>query len=164
MPTASASIKERSPEVHLFIEMPPQAVDVNVHPTKAEVRFRDQSMVHEVVRRALMDTLGRGGVPQLELRPEVAVQLPVAAAIPGILGGGTYPNRWVPGAAATGSFDAAASRGSSCAGGLPAADRRRRPGESSGVSPIRSSGDVGGCERRPAPASGSAGPGRRCAR
>ncbi len=38
-----ASIKERSPEVHLFISMPPTALDVNVHPTKAEVRFRDQS-------------------------------------------------------------------------------------------------------------------------
>ena len=48
-----ASIKERSPEVHLFIEMPPDALDVNVHPTKAEVRFREQSLVHEVVRRAL---------------------------------------------------------------------------------------------------------------
>ena len=46
-----ASIKERSPEVHLFIEMSPDAVDVNVHPTKAEVRFREQSLVHEVVRR-----------------------------------------------------------------------------------------------------------------
>jgi DNA mismatch repair ATPase MutL len=34
-----ATIKERSPEVHLFIEMPPDRVDVNVHPTKAEVRF-----------------------------------------------------------------------------------------------------------------------------
>ena len=55
-----ASIKERSPEVHLFIEMPPDAVDVNVHPTKAEVRFREQSLVHEVVRRALMDALGQG--------------------------------------------------------------------------------------------------------
>src|SRR5205814_2024526 len=50
-----ASIKERSPEVHLFIELAPELVDVNVHPTKAEVRFRDQSTVHEVVRRALGD-------------------------------------------------------------------------------------------------------------
>ena len=41
---SEASIKERSPEVHLFIEMPPDAVDVNVHPTKAEVRFREQSL------------------------------------------------------------------------------------------------------------------------
>src|SRR5256884_1824901 len=67
-----ASIKERSPEVHLFIAMPPEAVDVNVHPTKAEVRFREQSLVHEVVRRGLMDALGQGGVPQLQLRPEAA--------------------------------------------------------------------------------------------
>ena len=51
---SQASIKERSPEIHLFIDMPPDAVDVNVHPTKAEVRFREQSLVHEVVRRALM--------------------------------------------------------------------------------------------------------------
>src|SRR5476651_832620 len=67
---SQASIKERSPEVHLFIEMPPDTVDVNVHPTKAEVRFRDQSLVHEVVRRALRDALGNSAAPQLQLRPE----------------------------------------------------------------------------------------------
>jgi DNA mismatch repair protein MutL len=93
-----ASIKERSPEVHLFIDMPPDAVDVNVHPTKAEVRFREQSLVHEVVRRALMDALGAGGVPQLQLRPENAAPAPFAATIPGVLGGGSFPNRWVPSA------------------------------------------------------------------
>ena len=93
-----ASIKERSPEVYLFIEMPPDAVDVNVHPTKAEVRFRDQSLVHEVVRRALMDALGRGSVPQLQLRPETVGATPaVSVAIPGILSGGAYPSRWLPG-------------------------------------------------------------------
>jgi DNA mismatch repair protein MutL len=91
-----ASIKERSPEVHLFIEMPLEAVDVNVHPTKAEVRFRDQSLVHEVVRRALMDALGQGGVPELQLRPENAVQSPVVMSIPGMLSSGAYPNRWMP--------------------------------------------------------------------
>jgi len=93
---SQASIKERSPEVHLFLEMPPDAVDVNVHPTKAEVRFRDQSFVHEVVRRALMEALGQTGVPQLQLRPETVSQPPFAATIPGVLSGGVYPNRWVP--------------------------------------------------------------------
>jgi len=44
-----ATIKERSPEVHLFIEMPADRVDVNVHPMKAEVRFLEQSLVHEVL-------------------------------------------------------------------------------------------------------------------
>jgi DNA mismatch repair protein MutL len=125
-----ASIKERSPEVHLFIEMPPQAVDVNVHPTKAEVRFRDQSLVHEVVRRALMDTLGRGGVPQLELRPEVAVQWPVAASIPGILGGGTYPNRWMPGAAPADRYPGRLTDPTDPTGAGPSADGAGIHGES----------------------------------
>jgi len=96
-----ASIKERSPEVHLFIETRPGEVDVNVHPTKAEVRFRDQSLVHEVVRRALMEALGQSEAPQLQLRTESpAAPVPSAPTLPDILSGGTYPNRWVPGAAA----------------------------------------------------------------
>ncbi|MGE3955983.1 MAG: DNA mismatch repair endonuclease MutL [Vicinamibacterales bacterium] len=96
-----ASIKERSPEVHLFIEMPADALDVNVHPTKAEVRFREQSLVHEVVRRGLMDALGSGGVPELRLQQDALAVRPFAPAIPGILAGGSFPNRWVPGAASS---------------------------------------------------------------
>jgi DNA mismatch repair protein MutL len=116
---SQASIKERSPEVHLFIEMPPDALDVNVHPTKAEVRFRDQSFVHEVVRRALMDALGRGGAPELQLRAEPVVTSPVTATIPGVLGGGAYPNRWIPGAGA--AWKASGSTGSTASTGPAAA-------------------------------------------
>jgi DNA mismatch repair protein MutL len=98
-----ASIKERSPEVHLFIEMPLDAVDVNVHPTKAEVRFREQSLIHEVIRRALADALGRSPAPALVLAPSLpdtggprGETLP----IPGVLAGGFYPSRWRPAFAA----------------------------------------------------------------
>ena len=91
-----ASVKERSPEVHLFIEMAPDQVDVNVHPTKAEVRFRNQASVHEVVRRAIGAALGRGPAPELQLTREVAAPAqPVAQSFPGLLGG-IYPNRWAP--------------------------------------------------------------------
>lgn len=101
---SQASIKERSPEVHLFLEMPADALDVNVHPTKAEVRFREQSLVHEVVRRALMDALGTGGVPELQLQQEASMSRPITPSIPGILGGGSFPNRWVPGASSGASY------------------------------------------------------------
>jgi DNA mismatch repair protein MutL len=89
-----ASIKERSPEVHLFLEMPFDALDVNVHPTKAEVRFRDQSFVHEVVRRTLGDALGRGPAPELVLQaPPVGDSYPTTLPLPTSYGT-TFPSRW----------------------------------------------------------------------
>jgi DNA mismatch repair protein MutL len=96
-----ATIKERSPEVHLFIELPADTVDVNVHPTKAEVRFLDQSFVHEAVRHALQDALGQGAPPPLQLVGEPATtQLPgpVPAALPGVLNAPGYLPRWTPAA------------------------------------------------------------------
>ncbi len=62
---ASASIKERSPELHLFLQVPLDRIDVNVHPTKAEVRFADQSLVHEIVRRGVAEALGAARMPDL---------------------------------------------------------------------------------------------------
>jgi DNA mismatch repair protein MutL len=89
-----ASIKERSPEVHLFIEMPFDALDVNVHPTKAEVRFRDQSFMHELIRRTLGDALGRGPAPELVLHaPAAFAPLPTTLPLPANFGT-TFPSRW----------------------------------------------------------------------
>jgi len=83
---AVATVKERSPEVHLFIEMPPERVDVNVHPTKAEVRFLEQGLVHEVLRRALADALGAGPAPELRLQAPIApIALPAMPMLPGVL-------------------------------------------------------------------------------
>ena len=92
-----ATIKPRSPEVHLFVKLPPERVDVNVHPTKAEVRFLEQSLVHEVVRRALADALGQEVVPEVRLgaaRPRPAEPRP--AAIPGVVAGLAAGSRWAP--------------------------------------------------------------------
>ena len=45
------------PMVLLFLELPSGEVDVNVHPSKIEVRFRHQSFVHDLVREAMRDAL-----------------------------------------------------------------------------------------------------------
>ena len=92
-----ATIKPRSPEVHLFLELPHERVDVNVHPTKAEVRFLEQSLVHEVVRRGLADALGQEAVPQVSLAPSRGAPAePRAHAIPGIVAGMGAASRWGP--------------------------------------------------------------------
>ena len=51
----------RYPMLALFLEVPPQEVDVNVHPTKAEVRFRDPGAVRALIVGALRHVLEQAG-------------------------------------------------------------------------------------------------------
>ena len=72
------------PRFVLFLDVDPERVDVNVHPTKREVRFSDNEYIHQLVRRAVRQRLtGEGSIPESgtsekpdRATPSVAVSWP----------------------------------------------------------------------------------------
>jgi DNA mismatch repair protein MutL len=106
----TALMKGQYPVTFVFLELDPAAVDVNVHPAKREVRFRDPTGVRQAIVRCIQETLESGrtawqekfrapasspavfgkAVPDLRLRPEVSGpdeahrELPYPGPAPGL--------------------------------------------------------------------------------
>ncbi|MFA7276334.1 MAG: DNA mismatch repair endonuclease MutL [Pseudobdellovibrionaceae bacterium] len=80
---ADVMAKDRHPVVALFLELPPEEVDVNVHPAKAEVRFRDSALIRSMIVGGIRQALHAQDIrPVTSLTDNLVAQLGHSAGAP----------------------------------------------------------------------------------
>lgn len=67
-----------SPSYFLFLELAPGSTDVNIHPSKTEIKFEDEGVIFEIVTACVKEAIGEGSfVPSIDFDTEGAPEIPV---------------------------------------------------------------------------------------
>lgn len=81
---------DTSPAYFIYIEADPASIDVNIHPTKTEIKFEDERSIWQIIHATVRESLGRFNVaPSIDFGPESSIDIPVA-------GGNTGAMPWFP--------------------------------------------------------------------
>ncbi len=69
--------RESHPGYFIKLEVPPSEIDVNIHPTKTEVKFTDEKSIYQIIRSAVKKALGQNNIA-----PSIDFDVPTAFEIP----------------------------------------------------------------------------------
>ena len=68
---------EKKPCYFIYIEVPPDAIDINIHPTKTEVKFENEQAIFQILLSTVKQALGKFNIaPSLDFRMDNSIQIP----------------------------------------------------------------------------------------
>ena len=66
------------PSYFIFLEINPENIDVNIHPTKTEIKFEDDQSIWQILHAITKEALGKFNIgPSLDFNTEMAIEIPV---------------------------------------------------------------------------------------
>jgi len=72
---------EAIPSYFIFMETDPASIDINIHPTKTEIKFEDERSIWQILMASVREALGRFNiVPSLDFNDETLIDIPVRSA------------------------------------------------------------------------------------
>ena len=72
---------EAIPSYFIFMEADPASIDINIHPTKTEIKFEDERAIWQILMASVREALGRFNiVPSLDFDNEALIDIPVMSA------------------------------------------------------------------------------------
>jgi DNA mismatch repair protein MutL len=70
--------KDAFPSYFIFLEVDPKTIDVNIHPTKTEVKFEDERSIYAMLRSSVKKSLGQYNIsPTLDFNQEMGIEIPL---------------------------------------------------------------------------------------
>lgn len=65
------------PSYFIFFESDPKSIDVNIHPTKTEIKFEDEQAVFQIVKAAVREAIGKTNIaPSIDFNSEESIEIP----------------------------------------------------------------------------------------
>lgn len=82
-----------APQFFLYLKCDPSEVDVNIHPSKIEVKFEHESEIYQIINAAVRATLGKNGImPMIDFDGSSGIEIPIVGSC-GVLMRGDNTNR-----------------------------------------------------------------------
>ncbi len=72
---------ETNPSYFIYFDINPEAIDVNIHPTKTEIKFADEQLIFPILLAAVREALGKFNLsPSIDFNTQGQVEMPVASS------------------------------------------------------------------------------------